>query len=90
MTRGLQAKPIVRESQDFAWAALDALCSNICVLDESGTIIFVNRAWREFADANAIVRAADDRNDALCKNSTGEGADYLGLCDRLGSEGMVP
>jgi PAS domain S-box-containing protein len=33
-------------------ATLDALSAHICVLDENGTIIFVNRAWCEFAAAN--------------------------------------
>ncbi len=51
-------------------AALDVLQGHFCILDETGTIIFVNRAWREFAAANPPIRTE------VC-----EGANYLEVCD---------
>lgn len=58
------------ESERFARATIDALSSSVCVLDGSGHIIAVNKAWREFArDNGALV-------EQVC-----EGADYLAICD---------
>ncbi len=51
-------------------AAFDALATHIAIVDESGVILAVNRAWRDFAAANA----SDTR--ALL-----EGANYLDICD---------
>ena len=39
----------LRESERFAHSAMDALSAPIAILDEAGTIIAVNRAWRSFA-----------------------------------------
>ena len=59
----------LRESESFARSVLDSLSANIAVVDESGTIVFVNRAWREFARANeAVGNVAEDVN-------------YLQVCD---------
>ena len=59
----------LRESKSFARSVLDSLSANIAVVDESGTIVFVNRAWREFARANeAVGNVAEDVN-------------YLQVCD---------
>ena len=53
----------LRESESFARSVLDSLSANIAVVDESGTIVFVNRAWREFARANeAVGNVAEDVN----------------------------
>ncbi len=51
-------------------SALDALDSYIVVLDESGTIIAVNAAWRHLAEENAL-RSPD----------CGLGLNYLEVCD---------
>ncbi|MFO0796660.1 MAG: ATP-binding protein [Gemmataceae bacterium] len=40
------------EAHRFLHSALDALTSHIAVLDEAGTILAVNAAWRRFADEN--------------------------------------
>jgi PAS domain S-box-containing protein len=62
-------KRTLRESESFARSVLDSLSANIAVVDESGTIVFVNRAWREFARANeAVGNVAEDVN-------------YLQVCD---------
>ncbi|WP_324756570.1 bacterio-opsin activator domain-containing protein [Haloarcula sp. GH36] len=39
----------MRANQTLARSTLDTLPMNIAVLDEEGTILFTNRAWREFA-----------------------------------------
>jgi diguanylate cyclase (GGDEF)-like protein len=50
-------------------AALDALASHICVLDQDGAIVAVNRAWTEFASNNSGGR----ENDYI-------GLNYLNVC----------
>ncbi len=57
-------------SERFARATIDALAAHVCVLDETGTVIAVNNAWRYFAAENF----ADPQQVA-------EGADYLAVCD---------
>src|SRR5215207_7960447 len=67
----------LRESESFARSVLDSLSANIAVVDESGTIVFVNRAWREFARANEAV------------GNVAENINYLQVCEsavELGSE----
>jgi len=72
ITQRRQMERALRSSQQFAQSVLDGLTSQVCVLDEAGVIVAVNRAWREFAAANG---GASDR--------TGVGGDYLGACERL-------
>lgn len=68
----------LRESERFAYSTLDALAEHIAVLDETGTIICTNKAWRDFAAAN----------NALLVREFSEGANYLSVCDRaVGAEG---
>jgi PAS domain S-box-containing protein len=61
------------ESRQFAQATIDALSASICVLDEAGTILAVNHAWRAFAEANPPVR-----------QNVFEGANYLAVTDGAG------
>ncbi len=63
----------IRDSLHFAQSTIDALSSHICVLNENGTIIAVNRAWREFALANR--GTAGPSTPAF-----GEGVNYLDVC----------
>jgi signal transduction histidine kinase len=53
----------------FAQATLDNLSAHIAIVDGSGTIVAVNRAWREFARANGA------------ESNVMEGASYLEVCD---------
>lgn len=46
------ATEALRESERFSRATLDALSANLCVTDESGNILSVNKAWRDFSNAN--------------------------------------
>ena len=70
ITQRRQMERALRSSQQFVQSVLDGLTSQVCVLDESGVIVAVNRAWREFAAANG---GAGDRS--------GVGSDYLGACE---------
>ena len=72
----------VRESQELALAVIDALASHVCVLDESGSIIAVNQAWKEFAKANRGVDTNELRLQSADGDGYGEGVNYLALCDR--------
>ncbi len=58
-----------QEGQRFLQSTLDALSSHLVVLDERGEIIAVNKAWRQFAEANNGSPAA-----------SGVGANYLEVC----------
>jgi signal transduction histidine kinase/ActR/RegA family two-component response regulator len=61
---------LVRESQRFLRAVLDSLESHIAVLDQAGTIVEVNAAWRQFANANSYAGA-----------HYGLGDNYLEICE---------
>ncbi len=75
ITERKRAEVALAESERFAFATIDALSKHIAVLDEHGTIIAVNRAWREFAAANPPVAG-----------NVNEGADYLAVCDNAHGE----
>ncbi len=63
----------LRESKRLAAATIDALATHLCVLDESGQILAVNQAWRDFATANPSTPPVPV--------NVAEGADYLAVCD---------
>ena len=46
-----QAEQALRDSQQLAERMIDSLSSEVCVLDEEGTIVRVNQAWKNFAEA---------------------------------------
>ena len=85
ITERRRVQKALQNSHDFAQATIDALASHICVLDESGTIVAVNRAWRRFAEMNfpdGGVAARDARFSTVC-----EGANYLAVCDAAAGSG---
>ena len=61
---------------DLYQATIDALARHVAVIDGSGTILIVNKAWREFAGANGAEPAV-----------VSEGANYLAECDRAHARG---
>jgi diguanylate cyclase (GGDEF)-like protein/PAS domain S-box-containing protein len=70
-TRELEEKNRALEiAERFSRATTDALPEHICVLDEAGTVIAVNKAWREFAEMN-FLRLPE----------FGVGCNYLAACD---------
>ena len=59
---------------------------HICVLDEGGVIVSVNRAWRNFEQANRIPGPGEEAGQDRCC----VGANYLEICDRIvGPEASV-
>jgi PAS domain S-box-containing protein len=70
ITERKHAAAVQRESERFAQATIDALPAHLCVLDETGRILTVNQAWRNFAKANQAV-----------EQNVSEGANYLAVCD---------
>ena len=79
VTQRKRAEEATRIALESAQSAIDASSSHICVLDEEGTIIAVNRAWREFSRANQRPgeAAADQVQDGGL-----EGTRYLDVCER--------
>jgi PAS domain S-box-containing protein len=63
-------------AQELAQAAIDALPSHLCVVDERGTIVAINQAWRAFAAAQGGP-----------PSRVGEGVGYLEVCDRAEGPG---
>lgn len=55
-------------AEGLAVAVIDALTSHICVLDQGGTIIAVNRAWQEYGQAANSNKPSDI------------GVNYLDVC----------
>ncbi|HEX4954220.1 MAG TPA: diguanylate cyclase [Thermoanaerobaculia bacterium] len=55
---------------------LNSLSSHIALLDERGSIVAVNEAWRRFA-----------RDNGGDETVTSVGADYLAVCERAGRNG---
>jgi signal transduction histidine kinase len=54
----------------FLTGIIDSLHQHVAVIDEDGTIIAVNHAWKEFARDN----------DAKSSSAVSEGANYLDVC----------
>jgi PAS domain S-box-containing protein len=47
-----KAQMSLEESTRFLHGAIDSISSHIAILDEHGTILFVNSHWKQFAEAN--------------------------------------
>jgi PAS domain S-box-containing protein len=72
VTARKQAEAALHESERFARATVDALSAEIAILDETGTIIAVNNAWRMFTTANT---------PAGMNAQVAEGVNYLAVCE---------
>lgn len=71
----------LEQSQSFSESVFNSLDAHIAVLDEVGTIIQVNDAWREFA-----------RQNNSTSQMTGVGLNYLDVCEagvEYGGEGAA-
>ena len=55
ITERKQAELRIRLAEQFARTTIDSLTAAICVLEEDGTIITVNQAWRGFFRENPLV-----------------------------------
>ena len=49
-----QAEHDLEQERDFTRDVLDSLSAHIAVLDETGTIVLTNRAWKAFAEQNDL------------------------------------
>jgi PAS domain S-box-containing protein len=77
ITERKAAEAALVESDRFARASLDALSSQVAILDADGVILAANQAWKAFADA-----------EHLAPEHVAEGANYLTACDeRSGAPG---
>ncbi|AJE04608.1 sensor histidine kinase [Geobacter pickeringii] len=65
----------LRLSEQFFHAAIDAFSAHVAILESSGVILAVNRAWRRFADENGF------RGEGH-----GVGQNYLAVCDAVEGE----
>ncbi|WP_129627862.1 EAL and GGDEF domain-containing protein [Candidatus Oscillochloris fontis] len=63
------------ESQQFLRSTLDALSAHIAIIDGTGMIVAVNRAWQEFA-----------RNGGFDPYRSGVGYNYLHVCDTVAGD----
>ena len=71
-----QSELALQAQQQFLQSVLDGMGADICVVDEKGVIVKVNRAWREFCARNggSFERA-------------GVGTSYLNVCERATGPG---
>ncbi len=72
------AEEKLRESERFARATVNSLSAHIAILDEAGSILAVNTAWRRFAAEHGVSVAGH-----------GVGANYLTACETAGGDSAV-
>jgi len=76
------AEANLRASEEFSRATIDALTAPLCVLDGSGRIIAVNRAWRQTALAQgASARVASGKANYLQVCESARGRDRRGTIE---------
>jgi signal transduction histidine kinase/DNA-binding response OmpR family regulator/HPt (histidine-containing phosphotransfer) domain-containing protein len=68
----VRAKDALHESERFAKSTVDALSTHLTILDETGTIVAVNKSWRDFGTNN---------NGIAIKS--GIGVNYLAVCEKV-------
>ena len=76
LTERKRAEWALQESERFSRSTLDALRENIAVMDEFGTILGVNKAWRALAKGNS---------GGL--EFASEGSNYIDICNRSAAAG---
>jgi len=72
ITERKKTERAIQASERFARATVDALSAHIAILDENGTILAVNRAWRNFG---ALASPAGSQNQIY------EGMNYFTVCE---------
>lgn len=71
-------KTLKEQLEYLAYITLDALSTHVAVLNEEGTILAVNRAWRAFAETNSPDLSIE----------VNEGANYFSVCQNS-DEGLI-
>ena len=63
----------LRASDEFSRATLDALPAQIAIIDQFGTVVAVNRAWRQFSAGDAVIERVQEGGNfrAACDLATG-------------------
>ena len=78
-TQRIQAGLELRRLERFVQSTMDSLLEHICVVDSSGCILAVNRAWRQFA--------ADNGGGPV---AVSEGSNYFRVCQQAtGADALV-
>ena len=80
ITERKRLEEALQQSEIFAKSVLNALTANIAVVDEQGTIVAVNEAWKRFARENGGVDPdgyVGTNYLAVCHASLQEGPDAL-------------
>ena len=77
ITERKRVEKALQDSNRLLQTTLDALSANIAMLDEHGTVMLINKAWRDFAEQNGIVAG-----------TASEGSNYLDVCDRAEGKNM--
>ncbi|MFW5709647.1 MAG: PAS domain S-box protein [Chloroflexota bacterium] len=71
------------QSERLARSTVDALSAHVAILDDTGQIISVNQAWRDFAWENTyseVIRTFEGENYlTVCDKATGEGGEDAAL-----------
>ncbi|MCL7422423.1 MAG: diguanylate cyclase [Methylobacter sp.] len=65
----------LHDSEQFAVSTINALSAHICVLDQTGRILIVNQAWRDFYEKNFPGHSDSSPGTnylAVCDNATGK------------------
>jgi len=65
----------LRESERLARSIIESLAANICVINSTGVLTMVNKAWERFAEENAPAGAT----------GLGVGATYVDICRKAGA-----
>jgi PAS domain S-box-containing protein/putative nucleotidyltransferase with HDIG domain len=81
ITERKAAEAALKENRDFTRSISDSSPTHICVLDQNGSILFVNHAWNQFAQTNGVddlaeVGVGKDFLDALQKTSQIQKEDF--------------
>jgi PAS domain S-box-containing protein len=79
ITERKQAEESLRDSREFLQSVQDSLTAHIAILDDKGTIVQVNSAWRDFGAENE-----------LNHSDHGIGMNYLDVCDSAKGEFAEP
>ena len=69
ITARVEVEQALSQSEQFAHSVVDALAAHIAILDATGRIVAVNRAWRDFA-----------RENQANPEAVNENANYLTVC----------
>jgi PAS domain S-box-containing protein len=68
-----RAEVSIRESEAFVQGVLNSVNSQIAVIDAAGTLVAINKAWREFSQENSHVPGEMAPNTDI-------GTNYLAIC----------